>query len=279
MRVNLYEPRSEGSFMKTRQLCFLTWFAFSCASTHVGRAQGQSVPILFDGERSGCKAVLNAPYVAEKTTSDLREGGWWEVIRRVSVARDSQGRTMRRERSASMSVNGSDSGIRYSRIISDPAAGTITRWIEEEATVTVSHHYPVCFSFPAEAKTTLSGTGPGAVVFVDYDWQLARMRASGPWVSRFHNEFLGDRYVQGLRAEGLRRTDTLTGYVDGKEVDSFATGEQWYSPGLQIRMIEAQTERPRETRLVEVKKLRLEEPAPALFKLPGGAHIVDADKH
>jgi hypothetical protein len=50
-------------------------------------------------------------------------------------------------------------------------------------------------------------------------------------------------------------------------------------PELQIRMIEAQTERPRETRLVEVKKLRLEEPAPALFKLPGGAHIVDADKH
>jgi hypothetical protein len=265
--------------MTTRQLCFLTWFAFSCASTHLGRAQGQSVPILFDGERSGCKAVLNAPYVAEETTSDLREGGWWEVIRRVSVARDSRGRTMRRERSVSMSANGVDSGVRYSRIISDPAAGTITSWTEGEATVTVSRYSPACFSFPAEAKTILSGTGPGAVVFVDYDWQLARMRASGPWVSRFHNEFLGDRNVQGWRAEGLRITSTLTDDINGGEVNSLSTSERWYSPDLQISMIRSETTRPRETRLVEVKKLRLEEPDPALFKLPDGAHVVDADKH
>jgi hypothetical protein len=279
MRVNLYEPRSEGSFMKTRQLCFLTWFAFSCVSTHVGRAQGQSVPVLFDGERSGCKAVLNAPYMAEETTSDLREGGWWEVIRRVSVARDSRGHTMRRERSVSMSANGVDSGVRYSMLINDPATRTITSWIEGDATVTVAHQYPSCFSFPAEAKTILSGTGPGAVVFVDYDWHLARLRASGPWVSRFHNEYLGGRNVQGLRAEGLRITSTLTDDINGRAVNSLSTSERWYSPDLQISMIHSETTRPGETRLVEVKKLRREEPDPALFKLPDGAHVVDADKH
>ena len=265
--------------MKTRQLCLLAWFGVSCLFCCVGHAQDQPVPIMFAGERLGCKAALNAPYVAEETTSELRGGGWWEVIGRVSVARDSRGRTSSRKRLVSKSVNGVDFGVHYARDIADPAAGTIASWIEGETVVNVVHRAPSCLVFPAEAKMTLSGTGPGAVVFVDYDWQLARLRASGPWISRFHNEFLGDRNVQGLRAEGLRITDTLAGYVDGREVDSSTTGERWYSPDLQILLIRTSTTRPRETKKVELEKLRREEPDPALFKLPDSAHIVDVDKH
>jgi hypothetical protein len=186
---------------------------------------------------------------------------------------------MRRERTVAMSANGIDSGVHYKMDISDPAAGTVTSWTEGETTVSVVHRSANCLSFPSEAKTILSGTGAGAVVFVDYDWQLARLRASGPWVSRFHNEFLGDRDVQGLHSEGLRRTYTITDYVDGKEIESLSTSERWYSPELRISMIHAETRRPGETRLVEVKKLRTEEPDPALFKLPDGARILDTDQH
>jgi hypothetical protein len=56
--------------------------------------------------------------------------------------------------------------------------------------------------------------------------------------------------------------------------DEIWRGDRWYSPELQLVLINARTPRPGETTKVELKKIRLVEPDPDLFKSPDGYQLV-----
>ena len=75
--------------------------------------------------------------------------------------------------------------------------------------------------------------------------------------------------------EGLH---TTTATPVGSGPDAISTDENWYSPKLQLVLIDAQTPRPGETTKVELKNIRLVEPDPDLFKFPDGYHLAEEHK-
>jgi hypothetical protein len=264
--------------MKLHRIAILICLGFGSFFQLV-RAEEPLIMLTFNGQRFGCLPVLNVPYTAEETTSELRTGNWWEVKRRVFVARDSQGRTLRRERTEHMFVNGAPHPNYTTVTINDPSADTFTSWVEGvegETSIAVSHSYPSCAPrLPKEARETLIGTGPGAVVAYDKEWLLGHP-SKFPMYEDIHSELLGERVVEGLTVEGLR--STMATPVGPGIPDAISTGDTWYSPELQVALITAQTPRPGETTKVELKKIRLEEPDPDLFKVPDGYHLAEEHK-
>jgi hypothetical protein len=147
--------------------------------------------------------------------------------------------------------------------INDPAVHTFTKWIEgveDETSITVSQSYPSCAPrSPEEAHETLLGTGPGAIVSYDKEWLLSHTTQI-PMYTEIHSELLGERMVEGQSVEGLRTTTFIPG--DSGMPDAIWTGDRWYSPKLQLVLIEihSRTPRPGQTTKVELKKIRLVEP-------------------
>src|ERR1700677_1816205 len=126
--------------MKLHRIAILVCLGFGCFFQLV-RAEEQSVMLTFNGQHFECFPVLNIPYTAEETTSELRKSNWRDVKARVFVARDSQGRTLRRERNEHMFVNGAPHPNYTTVTINDPSAHTFTRWVEgveDETSITVS---------------------------------------------------------------------------------------------------------------------------------------------
>ncbi len=259
--------------MKSHRIAILFCLGFS-SFFHLVRAEEPSVMLTFNGLRFGCFPVVDVPYTAEETTSELRTGNWWEVRRRVFVARDSQGRTVRRERIEHRVVNGVAESNDTTVTINDPSAHTFARWVEGvvgETSITVIDFHPSCAPrLPEEAHETLIGTGPGAIVAYDKAWLLAQ-RTRIPMYTDIHSELLGERVVEGLKVEGLHTTMATP---VGSGPDAISAGENWYSPKLQLVLIDARTPRPGETTKVELKNIRLVEPDPDLFKSPDGYHLI-----
>jgi hypothetical protein len=239
----------------------------------LARAEDLSIMVDFNGQRFGCFPVVNVPYIAEETTSELRTGDWWEVKARVFVARDSKGRTLRRERIKGMFVNGATHPNYAIVTISDPAAHTFSEWVEgveDERSITVGDSPSCAPRRPEEAHETLIGTGPGAIVAYDKEWLLSHTTQS-PMYTDIHSELLGVRIVEGQSVEGLRTTMVIPG--NSGMPDEIWRGDRWYSPELQLVLINARTPRPGETTKVELKKIRLVEPDPDLFKAPDGYQL------
>ena len=264
--------------MKLHRMAILLCLGFG-SFFQFARAEAPSVMVEFNGQRFACFPVVNVPYIAEETTSQLRTGNWWEVKARVLVARDSEGRTVRRQRIEDMFVNGATHPNYTIVSINDPAANTLTGWVEGvegETSITVGDSFPSCGTRrPPEAHETLIGTGPGALVTYDKEWLLAHQPGS-PMYTDFHSEFLGERMVEGQSVEGLRTTTVTSG--NASIPDEIRTGDRWYSSQLQLMLIESRTPRPGETTKVELKNIRLVEPDPDLFKFPDGYHLAEEHK-
>jgi hypothetical protein len=263
--------------MKLHRIAILVCLGFGGLFQLV-RAEESSVMLTFNGLRFECFPVVNVPYTAEETASRFRTGNWRERPP-VFVARDSQGRTLRRQRIKNMFVKGAIHPNYTTVTINDPSAHTFTEWIEgveDETSITVSLSYPACApQWPEEAHETLIGTGPGAIVSYDKEWLLAHHTGS-PMYTDIHSELLGEQMVEGQSVEGLRTT-TVTPIGSGMP-DAIRTGDRWYSPKLQLVLIDLRTPRPGEATKVELKKIRLVEPDPDLFKAPDGYHLAEEHK-
>ena len=161
--------------MKLHCIAILVCLGFG-SFFQLARAEDLSVMVDFDGQRFGCFPVVNVPYIAEETTSELRTGNWWEVKARVFVARDSKGRTLRRQPIEDMFVNGATHPNYATVTINDPAAHTFTKWVEgveDERSITVGDSPSCAPRRPEEAHETLIGTGAGAMVAYDKEWLLS----------------------------------------------------------------------------------------------------------
>src|ERR1700733_652820 len=156
----------------------------------LARAEDSSIMVDFDGQRFGCFPVVNVLYIAEEITSELRTGNWWEVKARVFVARDSKGRTLRRQPTEDMFVNGATHPNYAIMTINDPAAHTFTKWVEgveDERSITVGDSPSCAPRRPEEAHETLIGTGPGAMVAYDKEWLLSHT-THFPMYTDIHSE-------------------------------------------------------------------------------------------
>src|ERR1700721_3342111 len=91
--------------MKLHRIAILFFLRFG-HFFQFARGETSAVFVEFNGQRFACFPVVNAPYIAEETTSQLRTGNWWEVKARVLVDRDSKRRQLRRQRVEDMFVKG-----------------------------------------------------------------------------------------------------------------------------------------------------------------------------
>ena len=264
--------------MKLHRIAILVCLGFGGLFQLV-RAEEPSVMLTFNGLRFECIPVVNVPYTAEEAASRFRTGNWREGNPPVFVARDSQGRTLRRQRIKDMFVRGAIHPNYTTVTINDPSAHTFTKWVEgveDETSITVSPSYPSCAPrWPEEAHETLIGTGPGAIVAYDKEWLLSHTTQL-PMYTDIHSELLGERIVEGQSVGGLRTTKVTPG--DSGMPDAIWTGDRWYSPKLQLVLIDLRTPRPGEATKVELKKIRLVEPDPDLFKSPDGYHLAEEHK-
>jgi hypothetical protein len=90
-----------------------------------------------------------------------------------------------------------------------------------------------------------------------------------------NKESLGTQTMEGVKAQGERRTSTIEAGAIGNDRPIQIVSERWYSPDLQVEVMTRHSD-PRTgeeiTRLVNINRA---EPDPSLFQLPAGYQLVE----
>jgi hypothetical protein len=99
--------------------------------------------------------------------------------------------------------------------------------------------------------------------------------APGEKLAVMVTEKLGTRNMEGVMAEGVRKTKTVPADAIGNDRPLVTTSEEWYSPEIK-RQIYSSTSDPRNgDRLVRTINISRAAPDPALFQPPAGYSIVE----
>jgi hypothetical protein len=238
------------------------------------------------------KVVKGAPYSAVATTEmnqPLSDGNQISHKATSSIYRDSQGRT-RREESFSgigmLAINGKPAhGVVF---ISDPVSGA--EYILEPENK-IARKMP---SLPADGVATskvFGMAGMGTAVHISGRPGVRGSTEAGAEAtaepglqisteSRFQtsSESLGQQTIEGVVAEGKRRTTTIPAGVMGNQRPITTISEEWFSPELQM-IVSSTTKDPRmgETtyRLTNIQRT---EPSATLFTLPPDYTVKEFDK-
>jgi hypothetical protein len=192
------------------------------------------------------RPVTGAPYKAEavtETSQVLADGN--SIGRRTSavIARDSRGRIRREQPALALGGLLVDGPL---VTITDPAARThVTLDRERKVAVRVT-------LLPDDPAPAPAGASDGATV---------------------KEEALGERDIEGVRAEGTRTTMTIPANAIGNRAPITAVSERWFSSDLQAVVLTRRSD-PRfgETvyRLVNIVRA---EPPTALFEIPADYRI------
>ncbi|HEY7388534.1 MAG TPA: hypothetical protein VH640_08495 [Bryobacteraceae bacterium] len=235
-------------------------------------------------------AVAGAPYSAEQVqehVQTLNDGTRiTQNLMRTKVYRDSAGRT-RTERPLMMGLpNGADSpmvieitdpvaGVRYTldpqnriahRVAADPRFGS------QGVTTAVTSRGQVG-SVPPPAPPRPSEVAPAQIVIS----QLSSPAISASAARQESvEEKLPPQIIEGVLAEGVRRTTTIPASSQGNDRPFSITSETWTSPDLRGLMVLSKNDDPRSgentTKLTNISR---NEPDPSLFQPPPDYQIVD----
>ena len=192
------------------------------------------------------RPVTGAPYKAEAVTETsqlLADGNTIERRTSAVIARDSKGRIRREQQALALGALLVDGPL---ITITDPAARThVTLDRERKVAVRIT-------LLPEGALPAPAGASDGAMVT---------------------EETLGERHIEGVRAEGTRTTMTIPTNAIGNRGPITAVSERWFSPELQTVVLARRSD-PRfgETVYRLVNIVRAEPPA-ALFEIPAEYRI------
>jgi hypothetical protein len=215
--------------------------------------------------------VKGAPYSAQavnEMVQVLADGNRIAHSSSSMLYRDSQGRERREETSSSGAVR--------SAFITDPVEGVSYTLMPEskeahknQRTMGVGH--PV-------------GTARGALGPVTMEKQTFVMNSSGNGTETFFFtnqevnsskakplvEHLGTQTIEGVSAEGTRTTVTIPVGQIGNEQPIIIVSERWYSPELQVTVMNKRTDPRTGTTTYKLTNVSRSEPSPALFQVPEG---------
>jgi hypothetical protein len=219
----------------------------------------------------------------------------------VTIYRDSLGR-VRRELPDEISIMDPNSGAGYMLNTKDMTYRKMTVSVSGNAggrgLVTVQTGAAVFARRPASATGGGRGGEDMPVVFtqtVTEGPNTASVTVNGPTVSMSANsitingqtngqtaaaspnkESLGTQTMEGVSAQGERRTSTIEAGAIGNDRPIQIVSERWYSPDLQMEVMTRRSD-PRTgeeiTRLVNINRA---EPDPSLFQVPAGYQLVEA---
>jgi hypothetical protein len=255
----------------------------------IGAVRGPEVGLIAIEPYEVGRPVKDAPYTAEaitETTQVFADGNRIEQRTSATIARDSNGRVRRQQQAVVFGGLVANSQMPLVTI-SDPAGAHLTLDPEHRIAYRIkTPSFPLRGDFEV-AVPTADGPGarggrlrfsvggeppePGALqrgVARVADPGGAPPRPGPLAAPEISSEQLGEREIEGVRAEGTRTTMTIRAGAIGNQLPIAIVSERWYSPELQVVVLTRRSD-PRfgETvyRLVDI--LRAEPPAD-LFEVP-----------
>src|ERR1700722_19982007 len=229
--------------------------------------------------------VKGAPYRADQiteTTQTLGDGTRIHNEHQVTIYRDSQGR-VRRETPEQISIWDPNSGVSYTLDSKNMTANKM----QVSVSVTSGNSGNVGFSVRTQTgagpgamaggndirvlKTLMAGAGDSEGGPMTATFGRAELKAAAAGVS--NKETLGTQILEGVSAQGERRTSTIEAGAIGNDRPIQTATEHWYPPDLKMDVMTRHSD-PRSgeemTRLINISRA---EPDPSLFQVPPGYQI------
>jgi hypothetical protein len=212
------------------------------------------------------RPVKGAPYMADAVTETLQvlsDGNRIERRTSASIARDSKGRVRREHQPITLGGYLAPRGPALTTIF-DPSTGLH---------ITLDHERRVAHIVSAGPPFEMALPPPSGAMEVGTVMYQADGLQAGIVQTDVRTTKLGERVIDGVRAEGTRTTLTIPAGTAGNQLPIEIVSERWYSPELQVVL---QTERsdPRfgDTSYRLTNLLRAEPPMD-LFEVPAGFRI------
>jgi len=243
------------------------------------KAQLDQVQVLGASMING-PTVKGAPYSAQavnEMVQTLADGNRITHTSTSTLYRDSQGRE-RREETPSRAI-----------FITDPVEGVSYTLTPNRKEARKSSQHSVGFittdgggvgvgagrgggTVATETRTfTMNSSGSGAETFVFSTQDVNSLKAK-PVV-----ENLGTQTMEGVSAEGTRTTVTIPAGQIGNEQPIITVTERWYSPELQVTVMNKRTDPRTGTTTYKLMNISRSEPSPALFQVPSDYAVIEPD--
>ncbi len=228
--------------------------------------------------------VKGAPYSAQavnEMVQTLGDGNRITTSHSSMLYRDSQGRERREE--------GSSDGTVRSIFITDPVDGASYVLQPHSKTAHKSPRRNVAFystggggegagvgrggaAVMSDTRTFVinsSGSGPETFLFADQEVNYSKVK---PDV-----EHLGTRTIEGVSAEGTRTTVTIPAGQIGNDQPIVTVTERWYSPELQVTVMNKRTDPRMGTTSYTLKNIIRSEPSPTMFEVPADYKLIEPE--
>jgi hypothetical protein len=227
--------------------------------------------------------VKGAPYSAQavnEMVQTLADGNRITNTTSTTLYRDGQGRE-RREEAAS------DGTIR-SIFITDPVESVSYALQPSSKIAHKSTQRNVGFAYSSgSGEGGGVGHGRGGVAIAETRTFVMNSTGSGPETFVFANqevssskvkpviEHLGTRMIEGVSAEGTRTTVTIPAGQIGNEQPIETVTERWYSPELQVTVMNKRTDPRLGTTTYTLKNIIRSEPSPTMFEVPADYKMIE----
>jgi hypothetical protein len=204
----------------------------------------------------GGKTVTGAPYSATVTTEStqtLTDGT--HITRKTTGAiyRDGEGRTRSEQTLGAVGSFAATGDARKRTFIHDPVAG-------------------VQYVLDATARTAdkmKARTGPPPGVSPNHVSSTAKERPD------VKTESLGTQTIEGVQAEGTRRTFTIPAGKFGNDQPIQIVSESWYSPDLQTIVMSKHSDPRMGEHVYKLTSINRSEPAKSLFEVPADYTVTE----
>ena len=217
-------------------------------------------------EPLGLNTVAGAPFSGVRSQQSARnfvDGNRIDNGRSVRLYRDSEGRTRIERDLPATAMPASNPGAQFPAVsIDDPVSGERYELHPQNKTAYV-------FKGLAPATTRVRTEAPG--VFASFGGRFYGAQDPG-WSKPVS---LGEKSVNGVKAEGVRREYTIAVGVMGNAKPIVMTVEQWYSPELGLIVTKSNHASTGGEFGFEIENIVQGEPDPALFRIPSDYTRVD----
>jgi len=238
--------------------------------------------------QESAETVKNEPYQAQANTEmkqTLADGSHIDQTTTATVARDSEGRTVRIQKLStigpwkSSSASSPESGPTLTSIF-DPVSKI---HIDYTSDTKVAHLIPMPEPPPAGAVTAMASGFAGAPGSPAMNMMFSEQgRAVSPNADTDANtkaESLGTKTIEGIQVTGTRNSDTIPAGTIGNDKDIVVTRETWYSPDLKLVIQSTQSDPRFGQTTYSLTSIQRGEPDEALFQIPTGYKVDKVPVH
>jgi hypothetical protein len=207
----------------------------------------------------GEKAVTGSPFTAVVTSEHVQklvDGNTIDNKTTGNIARDSSGRTRRDITLPSIGLLATSGQPQQMISITDPVART-------HYILNVARKTYVQFSSRPRDNFPARLDNPPALPMGQ---ALPRILSGEP--GQLTTESLGVKTIDGVTAEGTRATRNIPAGAVGNANPIIITTERWYSPDLQLTVLETRTDPRFGISTFQLTNVNRNEPDPTLFAVP-----------